>query len=84
MINLYKHAVEQYAAQEPRGDTWPENYRDICERVRAVTDWTDPNCASDELINSDDYTRGIFVRAVHVTDMDNWMIIRRHMEGKNQ
>ncbi len=32
----------------------------------------------------DDYTRGIFVWAVHMMDMNNWMILRRYMEGGKQ
>ncbi len=51
MIKLYKYAIREYLKQEPTGAEWPECYKNICERVRAVTDWTDPTNASDELIN---------------------------------
>ena len=45
MKNLYKRAIQNLEAD------WPERYKDICGKVKAVSDWTNPNEASEELIN---------------------------------
>lgn len=44
MITLFKEAVKNL---EP---TWHANYMDICGKVKKVSDWRDPNDASDALI----------------------------------
>lgn len=45
MVNLYKAAVRTFDSN------WHDNYKDICEKVRAVNDWRDPNDATDGLIH---------------------------------
>ena len=44
MIKLFKQAVKKL---DP---TWYDRYVDICEKVKAVNDWRDPNDARDDLI----------------------------------
>lgn len=45
MINLYKRAIQNLDA------TWLDRYREICEKVKAVMDWTNPVVATDALID---------------------------------
>ena len=45
MHNLYKRAIQ---GLDP---TWHDRYVDICEKVKAVSDWCNPNDASDALID---------------------------------
>ena len=44
MKKLYKKAILKLEAD------WPARYRDICEKVKAVTDWMNPADAPDALI----------------------------------
>ena len=45
MQNLYERVTRDF---DP---TWTERYRELCESVLAVQDWTSPEGAPDELIN---------------------------------
>lgn len=45
MRKLYGYAIRNLEAN------WPMEYQAICEKVRAVNDWTDPADAPDELIS---------------------------------
>ncbi len=45
MKNLYKRAILKLE------ESWPQRYKDICDKVKAVSDWTSPNEVSEELIN---------------------------------
>ncbi len=50
MITLYKYALKNLGHKNNM-ETWPERYKDICKRVRAVKNWTNSADASDELID---------------------------------
>ena len=45
MKNLYKRAIARLE------ECWPQSYKEICEKVKAVADWTNPAEAPDDLIN---------------------------------
>lgn len=45
MKNLYKRAILKLE------ESWPQRYKDICEKVNAVSDWTSPDEVSEDLIN---------------------------------
>jgi hypothetical protein len=45
MTNLYKRAILKLEAD------WPHRYKEICESVGAVCDWTDSDDAPDDLVS---------------------------------
>ena len=45
MKNLFRCAVKDLVP------TWHDRYKDICDKVRTVENWRDPNDASDDLID---------------------------------
>jgi hypothetical protein len=47
MINLYRKAMQAVHRESPN---WYAAYKDICEKVRAVNDWNNPEEASDALL----------------------------------
>ena len=44
MFKLYRRAIQGL------DQTWHDRYVDICEKVKAVSDWRDPNEAADSLV----------------------------------
>lgn len=47
MIDLFRKAMQSVCEESPN---WYAAYKDICEKVGSVSDWTDPGVASDELL----------------------------------